>query len=157
MTKGNFNWKNTLRITLVFLVVLIFIFSAFIWHLGLNTNTETVESTINVTQDQLFKDDKPYFVMFSSQWCGYCQRFMPTFEKLKKTYKNDYNFVVFEAEDYSKEDYFRDFLIGGYPTIYILDPKIDNRVMLSQTIYDDFDLLKKELDRYLRIRKMIKK
>lgn len=149
--KKSFSWENTLRVIGIILTISVLAISAFIWL----STLKSPETKPEVTYDFAVKDDKPLVVMFSSQWCGYCQKFMPTFNSLKNNYKNDYSFVVIEAEDYSKEDLFREYAIGGYPTVYIIDPKIDNRVLISNTLYGDGRKLKGELDRYLRVRAMI--
>lgn len=150
--KRSFSWKNTLRVTGIILAISVLAISAFVSF----SNLKNPETKPEVTYDFAVKGDKPLVVMFSSQWCGYCQKFMPTFDSLKNNYKNDYSFVVLEAEDYSKEDLFREYAIGGYPTVYIIDPKIDNRVLISNTLYGDVKKLKGELDRYLRVRARIK-
>lgn len=151
--KRSFSWKNALRVTGVILTISVLAMSVFIWL----SNIKSPESNPEITYDFATKSDKPLVVMFSSQWCGYCQRFMPTFDSLKDTYKNEYNFVVIEAEDSTKENLFREYAIGGYPTVYIIDPKIDNRVLINNTLYGDVRKLKGELNRYLRVRAMITK
>lgn len=45
--------------------------------------------------------------------------------------------------------------ITGFPTVYLIDPKYDNRVLLSNAIFGDIKQLQVELDRFLRIRKIL--
>ena len=45
--------------------------------------------------------------------------------------------------------------ITGFPTVYLIDPKYDNRVLLSNAIFGDIKQLQGELDRFLRIRKIL--
>ena len=45
--------------------------------------------------------------------------------------------------------------ITGFPTVYLIDPKYDNRVLLSNAIFGDMKQLQGELDRFLRIRKLL--
>ena len=47
--------------------------------------------------------------------------------------------------------------IGGFPTVYILDPKYDNRVLMSNSYYQNLKKFRIELDRYLRIRALLDK
>ena len=47
--------------------------------------------------------------------------------------------------------------ITGFPTVYILDPKYDNRVLMSNSYYQNLKKFRVELDRYLRIRSLLDK
>ena len=47
--------------------------------------------------------------------------------------------------------------IGGFPTVFILDPKYDNRVLMSNSYYHNLLKFRTELDRYLRIRALLDK
>ena len=47
--------------------------------------------------------------------------------------------------------------LTGYPTVYILDPKYDNRVLIPNSIYQNLGRFRVELDRYIRIRGILDK
>lgn len=151
MDNRTFSWKNALRVTGILLTIAVLAISTVVWIYSLKKDSTTPE----VTYDFAIKSDKPLVVMFSSEWCGYCKKFMPTYNSLKDIYKDEYTFVVLEAEDPSAENLMRDYAIGGFPTIYIIDPKLDNRVLINNTLYGDIRKLRIELNRYLRIRAMI--
>ena len=80
---------------------------------------------------------------------------MPTYLKLSETYKNEYNFSKVNVEDSKYEKLVREIGITGFPTVFIIDPKYDNRVLLSNAIFGDMDKLQAELDRFARIRKLL--
>lgn len=109
---------------------------------------------LGIKYEQALKSNRPSLVLFYTDWCTYCRRFMPTYENLGKDYKDKYNLVMINVE--KNEDLAREYFISGYPTLYIIDPKIDNRVHLNNGIYGSKYLLKTELDRYLNVRARIK-
>lgn len=104
---------------------------------------------IGIKYELALKSKKPSVVLFYTDWCTFCRRFMPTYEELSKIYKDKYNFVMVNAEKNPRlaDEYY----IGGYPSLFITDPKIDNRVFINNTLYGNKALLKRELDRYLRV------
>lgn len=53
--------------------------------------------------------------LFSADWCGYCNRFKPEWEKLKKKYNNKYMFVNYKDTDIETKKW----KISGFPTIFI--------------------------------------
>lgn len=140
--------RNILRIAGVFLVIVVLATSAFVWATGSKKNFATYE--------QAMHDKKPFVVLFYAPWCTYCHKFMPTYQDLSVVYKGKYNFVTINGEDIAYYRVVSDYSIGAYPTIYIVDPTIDNRILISNTLLEDVNKVKKELDRYLRIRAMIK-
>lgn len=112
---------------------------------------------IGITYEEAIQSDKPAVALFYVDWCGYCLRFMPRYKILSTLYKDKYNFVMINAEAPEHKQLVDDALIAGFPTVYILDPKYDNRVHLTQGLYGDLGLFRKELDRYLRIRTLLDK
>ena len=113
---------------------------------------------IGITYEEaVAASEKPMLALFYVDWCGYCMKFMPKFNILSKLYKNKYNFVMVNVEDKNHEKLVNDVGIGGFPTVYILDPKYDNRVLMPNLIYQDLGKFRIELDRYLRIRGLLDK
>ncbi len=109
---------------------------------------------IGVTYDEALsqKDGKPVLALFYVDWCGYCLRFMPKFKTVESLYKSKYSIVMLNAEDENNKKLVEDVSLTGFPTLYIIDPKYDNRVLLNNAIYMDLKKLRTELDRYLKIR-----
>ncbi len=113
---------------------------------------------IGITYDEaVAASEKPILAVFYVDWCGYCLKFMPKFSILSKIYKDKYNFVMVNTEDPVNAKLVEDIGIGGFPTVYILDPKYDNRVLMPNLIYQDLGKFRIELDRYLRIRGLLDK
>lgn len=115
------------------------------------------EYKIGIPYEQAIKTKKPTMVLFYADWCHYCIRFMPTYQTLSKIYKDDYNFSKVNVEDPKYEKLVKEIGITGFPTVYLIDSKYDNRVLLSNAIFGDMKQLRGELDRFLRIRKLLDK
>lgn len=115
------------------------------------------EYKIGITYEEAMQSDKPSVTLFYVDWCGYCLRFMPRYKILSTLYKNKYNFVMLNCEDPKYKDIVQDAMIEGFPTVYIIDAKYDNRVHLTQGLYGNLGKFRQELDRYLRIRSILDK
>ena len=95
----------------------------------MSTPKHPSEYHIGIKYEDALKSDKPMLTVFYVDWCGYCLRFMPKFKILSNIYKNKYNFVMLNVEESKANTKLaEDIGIGGFPTVYIIDPKYDNRV-----------------------------
>ncbi len=110
---------------------------------------------IGIKYDEAVQSDKPMMALFYVDWCGYCLKFMPKYKTISKIYKDKYNVVMLNAEDPANKELVEDVVLSGFPTLYIIDPKYDNRILLNNGIYQDMKKLRVELDRYLRIRGLL--
>lgn len=144
------NKANILRLVGILVIVMVMATSVGVWAFK-----SSAQSPI-MTYEQAMKVNKPFVAMFHSEWCGYCKQFMPEYIKLAKEYKGKYNFVTISGDDPTYRQLMMDYRIGSFPSLYIIDPAIENRVFISGTFYSDIGKLKGEFDRYLRIRAMIK-
>lgn len=150
--------KKKLLITLGIIGVVFLASLAGIAVTSMNAPKHPSDYHIGITYDEAMTSEKPMLVVFYADWCSYCLKFMPKFNILSKIYGNKFNFVMVNVEA-TKETrkLATDTGIGGFPTVYILDPKFDNKVLLSNTIYQDLGKFRVELDRYLRIRALLDK
>lgn len=146
-----------IKITLITLTVIIFTASALVtWALTPRMDVKPSDYEIGTTYDLAMKADKPFIALFYADWCTYCKRFMPKYKILSEIYGNKYNFVMINVENPLYEKVVKDYAIGGFPTIYIIDPTIDNRILINNALYDNLFNIRTEFDRYLRVRAMIK-
>lgn len=118
-------------------------------------NMKPSDYNIGISYGDELKSDKPAIVLFYANWCTYCKRFMPSYKLLSEVYGRDYNFVMVDIDDSQYTDIIKDYALSGFPTIYIIDPAIDNRILLNNALYSNLFALRVEIERYLRIRKMI--
>jgi len=110
---------------------------------------------IGVSYTEAMQSDKPAIALFYVDWCGYCLRFMPKLRTISYLYANKYNIVMLNAEAPENQDLVKDVALTGFPTLYVIDKKYDNRFLLNNAIYMDLGKLRKELDRYLNVRKKL--
>ena len=148
--------KNILRTIGIAVVIIVLTTSAVVWAFSPKKTLKPSEYNIGTTYGAAMQDGKPFIALFYADWCTYCMRMMPKYKVISDVYKNKYNFVMINADDQNQIGVIKDYAIGGFPTMYIIDPTIDNRILISNTLYDDLGKIRVELDRYLRIRAMIK-
>lgn len=126
-------------------------------YAAMNAPKHPSDYKIGITYEQALESDKPMLAVFYVDWCGYCMKFMPKFKTLSGIYKNKFNFVMINVEIPENRLLSEDVGISGFPTVYILDPKYDNRVLMSSSYYQNLRKFRVELDRYLRIRELLDK
>lgn len=148
--------KKIIRSLGILFAIFVLATSALVWAIGPKGDKAPEEYKIGESYSKAIKEDKPFVLMFYGTYCTYCKKFMPTIKELSENYKDEYNFVMVNADDEENGAFLNDYAIGSVPTLYIVDPKIDNRVLISNTIYGDVGRIKRELDRFLRVRSMIK-
>ena len=149
--------KKGLIITLITLATVIFTASALVtWALTPRADLKPSDYNVGIPYELAMKTDKPFIALFYADWCTYCKRFMPKYKILSEVYGSKYNFVMLNVENPLYQKVVRDFAISGFPTIYIIDPSIDNRILINNGLYDNLFSLRTEFDRYLRVRSMIK-
>ncbi|MBQ8168181.1 thioredoxin fold domain-containing protein [bacterium] len=150
------NKKLIITLGIVFVVILT---SAVAFALTSPTleqkNNKPSDYKIGITYEEAVKSDKPMLALFYVDWCGYCLKFMPKYKTVSTLYKKKYNVVMLNAEDPANKALVEDVTLTGFPTLYIIDPKYDNRILLNNAIYQDLKKLRVELDRYIRIRSML--
>ena len=130
--------------------------TAGITYAQMNAPKHPSDYHIGITYNEALKSEKPMLIVFYADWCGYCLRFMPKFNILSKLYGNKFNFVMLNVEGSPENIKLTNKTgIAGYPTVYILDPKYDNKILISNTVYQDLGKFRTELDRYLRIRGLL--
>ncbi len=115
------------------------------------------EYPAGIEYNEAMKSKKPVLVLFYADWCGYCIRFMPIFQALSEQYDDDMVFSKVNVEDPKYEEIIKKTGIGGFPTVYIFDNKYDNKVLISNSDLSEYEGLKGEIERFLRIRKLLDK
>jgi len=113
------------------------------------------EYNIGMPYDKAIKQDKPILTLFYADWCHYCIKFMPTYQEISEKYSDSLNFAKVNVEDTKYEKLVGSVGLTGYPTVVIIDPKYDNKVLISNAFLGSVEDLSKELDRYIRIRKIL--
>ena len=150
--------NKTLRLIAIAAIAIVFVTSAITMAFSPKKNLKPSEYKIGTTYEIAMKDKKPFIAIFYSDFCGYCVKSIPKYLVIEDVYKDKYNIVMMNADNPSEAtmNVARDYAVTSLPSLYIIDPSIDNRVFISNGLYDDLRKIRVELDRYLRIRAMIK-
>lgn len=138
------------------IIIAVGVTSAITLAMGPKKDLKPADYDTGVTYEQAVATKKPIIALFYANWCTYCIKFMPKYKALTDIYKNKYTFVMINIEDPKYKKLVNDYAISSFPTVYIIDPSIDNRISINNGTYDDLRKLRTEFDRYLRIRAMIK-
>lgn len=112
---------------------------------------------LGMTMEQAAKEDKPVLTVFYVDWCTYCKKFMPRLDKVRNINEKDLNVVLVNVESPENEKIVKEYKIGAFPTVYIIDPKYDNRVHIENSFIETVSDLNKEVQRYLNFRNMVRK
>ena len=85
------------------------------------------------SMEKALKSNKPVIVWFYTDWCGFCQRFAPTFGKITKNKGIKKNIAVayVNAELPENQGLMQEYNVQGFPTIYLLNPKTGNKVQVA--------------------------
>ena len=123
---------------------------------NLNAPIEIPDASVK-TIEEAEKIDKPVVALFYVDWCGYCRKFMPVFGKIASQYVKDYTFAAINCDNPAYFQMLKDFHIIGFPSVFVIDKKINHKFILNTAVLSDESLIKEELDSYLRVRKNILK
>lgn len=112
---------------------------------------------MGMTYEKAKAQDKPMIAVFYADWCTYCIKFMPKLNSVRNIYKDNFNVVLVNVDDPSNKPLMDEYKISGFPTVYIIDPKLDNRVHIDGAYLDTVDTLSTEVGRYKKMRTLVKK
>lgn len=116
-----------------------------------------IPATGILSLEEAVKSDKPVLAMFYVDWCTYCRRFMPIFGELSVLYKDKYTFAVFNCDLPENKEIVEKYAIFAYPTLIIIDKKLDFDMALHPSATVDKKVMDKELDKYLKLRAKVLK
>lgn len=104
-----------------------------------------------MSYQEAIKKQKPMVIKFYVDWCGYCRQFAPVFDGIRKEYQDRFNFVLVDCDKPEYSQIVKDYGISMYPTVYIVDPTNNNRIMIPPSFYAEPERLTNELDRFIQI------
>lgn len=110
-----------------------------------------------ITYEEAKNIDKPIVVMFYVDWCTYCRKFMPVFGEMARRYKDSYSFAAINCDKPENAELLNVFHISGFPTLFLVDKKINHKFTLNMAGTAQPNILKEELDDYIEFRKNILK
>lgn len=146
----------------VLFIVLLLAIGSFILYLNfhkpsyepqtnLNAPIEIPEVGIIKYSDEI-SEEKPMVALFYVDWCTYCRRFMPVFGELAKKHSDNYNFVVVNCDYPENRNIIEELHISGFPTLFIIDKKLDHKFTMNMSATSDKSIAEEELKNYLNFR-----
>ncbi len=87
--------------------------------------------------------DKAIIIFFYTNWCGFCQKFVPTFDQIIKDrkFKSKFEPAFVNCEIPDNDRIMKEFRIEGFPTVFIVDKQgrrtqIDNEMLFRDDAKD---------------------
>ncbi len=101
--------------------------------------------------DKARETQKPIMVFFYTDWCGFCQRFAPTYDKITKDKRVKKNFAVafVNCENPDNSKYVKEFNITGFPTVFVIDKDGEKTQLDNHSFFGDDakeEVIKEALD-----------
>lgn len=113
--------KNMTKVMLLvaFFIILFVFHKYFLTKEGFESSPEELEDVVS---------SKKSMVLFHADWCGYCKKFMPTWDSLSSKWNENQDAVQFvkvdcgnPKENPSHREIMDKYNIKGYPTIYVFE------------------------------------
>ena len=89
--------------------------------------------------DKAIATKKPMIVFFYTDWCGFCQRFIKTFDKVTKDKKIKENFAIayVNCENQDNHKYMEEYKVQGFPTVFVVTEEgkkvqLDNNTFFNE-------------------------
>ena len=89
--------------------------------------------------DKALKTGKPILVFFYTDWCGFCQKFAPTYDKISKdiSIKKEFAVAYVNCEDEKNRQYVEDYKIEGFPTVFVVNTDGTKTQLKNETFFVD--------------------
>ena len=86
-----------------------------------------------------YKKQKPVVVFFYADWCGFCQRFAPTFYKVTKDkeIKKKFAIAYVNCDKPENRDYMEQFNVQGFPTVYVINNDRSKVQLENNTFFNE--------------------
>ena len=110
--------------------------------------SSTSHQKIGISYEEAVKSNKPFVVMFHSDNCYYCKKFMPSFENLSKELGDFYNFVLINTNDARYNELIAGYRIYAVPDLMVVSPKTDKAEKIPSSMYANYPYLKNYLIRH---------
>ncbi len=83
--------------------------------------------------------NKPIIVFFYTDWCGFCQKFAPTFYKMSKNPQIKKNFAIayVNCENSDNQKFVDEYGVHGFPTVYVVDKNNKKTQLENSTFFDE--------------------
>ena len=89
--------------------------------------------------DKALETKKPMLVFFYVDWCGFCQKFAPTFHKITKDSEIKSNFAIAYVNCDAPENakFVQEYGIQGFPTVFVVDKNGQRTQLQNETFFNN--------------------
>ncbi|MBR1617872.1 thioredoxin family protein [bacterium] len=144
--------KNSDKNVIIFLTILSLIFSiaaltVSTYQMVGTTQSSTEEKKVVISKQydkgQTFAKaqakNKPIIVFFYTDWCGFCQRFVPTFDKVAKNKKIKKKFAIayVNCEKQENQAIMQEYGVQGFPTVFVINEFGEKTQLDNNTFFND--------------------
>lgn len=107
---------------------------------GLSGLPSSYDPKINV-QEAIMTSEKPLLIEFYTDSCRTCQHVTPWVHQLGKKYKDDFQFVMVDADNPDNAQVSQIFAIEYVPAIFIFDFKHMTKAQVDTSAYGSYNAL----------------
>jgi thioredoxin-like negative regulator of GroEL len=61
--------------------------------------------------------NKVDIILFKADWCGHCNNFKPTWDKVAELYNKKFNFIIYDADKQRAK--FEEYKVDSFPTVLV--------------------------------------
>ncbi|MFC1864997.1 thrombospondin type 3 repeat-containing protein [Chloroflexota bacterium] len=80
--------------------------------------TTVQDTSLQARIDQSLESNKPVFVLFYADWCGYCQKQKPILDMLEPEYSGDITFMRVNVDE--NRQAMQEFGVTGFPSMFLI-------------------------------------
>ncbi len=110
-----------------------------------STNSQKDKNAISVRYDRgksfekASKTNKPMIVFFYTDWCGFCQRFAPTFDQVTKdsNIKKEFAIAYVNCEKPENQKLMEEYAVQGFPTVFVINTNGVKKQLENNTFFND--------------------
>lgn len=115
----NMDMTSILLVVIIVLVIYLVFFDDKMPPRLYKHNHHKQENNEGFNNNSLGESGKCVLVLFHAKWCGYCKKFMPTWEKAKSSLQSD-DVVLKEFEADEDSDVMTENNVKSYPTLKLI-------------------------------------
>ncbi len=106
---------------------------------GEDSNKISVRYDKGRSFEKASKKNKPIIVFFYTDWCGFCQRFAPTFDKVTKDAKIKKEFAIayVNCEKPENQKLMEEYGVQGFPTVFVINTDGTKKQLENATFFNN--------------------
>jgi len=108
---------------------------------GVNDSVAKTYPQMGISYEQALTQKKKFLLLFYTESCYYCVKFMPNFQKLVRDFGDKYNFVMINANDMRYLYLFKGYEVDAIPCLMMLNPSTNKAEKVPRGYYLNYSAL----------------